>query len=128
MISLAMPISRIIPILSILLLALHGAGVVRTLHSLSHHAQPSIAHTCNDATSHSAPQNHAPSEHPSDSDDDHDCDLCLTLNSFTPIHTAPQLQTLAYLPKDHLFGITAQTLPYSPQQLDDHAARAPPIC
>lgn len=127
-----MKLIRIIPLFAAVLLALHGTGIVRTLHKLSHHAQPSIAHSCIDAQSNTTPINQAPteqpSEHPSDTDDEHDCDICLTLNSITPTQSAPHLDTLASAPKDNPFIITSQVLVYSAQQLGDRAARAPPIC
>jgi hypothetical protein len=131
-----MNLSRIIPMLTILLFALHGAGVVRSLHNLSHDlshgAQPSIAHSCNDAQGHHAPTDQAPSEQPteqpSDTDDDHDCEICLTLSTITPTQHAPQPGTLIVAPKDNPFRNTAQILVYPAQQPGDHAARAPPIC
>jgi DUF2946 family protein len=123
-----MKLLRFISVFSVILFALHGAGVVRTLHNISHHAQPSTSHSCNDAQSHNTPTNQAPTEQPSDSDDeDHDCDICLTLNSITPTQDAPQLTTLPLAPKGELFKITNQTLHYSAQRPGDKAARAPPI-
>ncbi|MGJ8636365.1 MAG: hypothetical protein ACSHX5_05940 [Phycisphaerales bacterium] len=127
-----MKVSRIIPVLCMLLFALHGAGIVRSLHNLSHHAQPSIAHSCSDAQSHTTPINQAPFEQPSDlpsdSNNKHDCDICLTLSSITPTQCAPQLDTFASAPKENPFRNTAQVLLYSSQQPGDHAARAPPTC
>jgi len=123
-----MKISHIIPVLSILLFALHGAGIARSLHNLSHHTQPSITHSCNDANNYSTPINQAPSEQPTDTDDDHDCDICLTLSSITPVQSDSQPGTLTNAPKDNFFRNTAQELANPVQLLGDHAARAPPIC
>jgi hypothetical protein len=120
-----MKISRLILIFATLLFALHGAGVVRSFHYHSDHARPSASHSCVDV--HIDTQSE-PTERPSDTDDEHDCDICLTINTITPIQDAPQLTTLPLTPKGELFKITNQTLHYSAQRPGDKAARAPPIC
>jgi len=127
-----MKISRIILIFATLLFALHGAGIVRSFHYISDHTQSSTHHGCADTQSYSTPINQAPTnepkEQPTDSKDEHDCDICLTINSITPTQDAPQLTILPTTPKGELFKITNQTLIYSAQRPGDKAARAPPIC
>jgi len=135
-----MKIPRIILIFTTLLFALHGSGVLRSFHYISDHTQASTHHSCADAQSYSPPINQAPSdqsseqqseqptEQPTDTKNEHDCDICLTINSITPIQDAPQLTTLPLTPKGELFKITNQTLHYSAQRPGDKAARAPPTC
>ncbi len=125
----AMKSSRLILIFSTLLFALHGAGVVRSLHYLSDHAQPSACHSCVDTQADTqVDTQNEPTERPSDTDDEHECDICLTINTITPTQDAPQVSTLPLTPKGELFKITNQTLHYSAQRPGDKAARAPPIC
>lgn len=123
-----MTLSRIIPMLSIILFALHGAGVVRSIHNFSHHSESFLAHSCNDAHGHHTPRDQAPTEQPTDTDGEHDCDICLTLSTITPTQHAPQLDNQYGAPTDNLFRDTNQILVYSTQKPGDHAARAPPIC
>lgn len=121
---------RIIPLFAALLLALHGAGVVRTIHNLSHHSQPVITQSCDHSSEQSNPTKQAlsdqPTDQPTDQQDDQDCDLCLTLNSITPSLSAPELLTSTHQPITQIAPRSSEAAP-SIYFIADRPTRGPPL-
>tara|TARA_R110002095_G_scaffold1271_2_gene6697 strand:- start:240 stop:605 length:366 start_codon:yes stop_codon:yes gene_type:complete len=117
--------NRLILLATTILLALNGAGVLRAVHNLSHHAQPTISQSCDSAADHQTPTKQAPKT-PSNQPTDQDCDLCLSLHSITPTLAEPAplpltLETITYIP--------AQPISVVPSlyTLSDHPTRGPPL-
>jgi len=105
-----------------MLIASHGAGVLKTYHNLTHHIQNTHIDSCQgDQTTESQTPNT-----PTKQTDDKDCVLCLTLHTITPTLSEPtplpSLQPAAPLQ-------SVRDTHHAPNllYLTDLAARAPPV-
>ena len=118
--SLSVKLKNPILLITTLIIALHGAGLVSNFHKLTHHTSQLNTHSCE---SEQIPAN----EVPIDQEDDEDCHLCLTLQSFNltinspvlvPTHdcTTPIMRAPAFQLAPTLIVLT------------DRPARAPPVC
>jgi hypothetical protein len=127
---------RVISWSLIAILALHGSGVLSSLHHLTHHTDAANAIESSCATSHVHTHAH---EQVDDHDDDQsdqptpsdehgeECSFCLGLSG---LHLVASLEPVRIIPTTITEidrSIDAQ-LVYSTAVLVDHPARAPPVC
>ncbi|MCA9304355.1 MAG: hypothetical protein KC996_09560 [Phycisphaerales bacterium] len=116
----AMKLGRLLPIAALVLMAINATGVLRAAHMIEHHT-PS-AHACSGGEQ--SPNNQPT---PAPSDDEHDCDLCLSLRSMHEI--VPQLPVVVVA-----LDLVSPTIPQPVIVVRAHArpavhpARGPPVC
>jgi len=118
----AVKINRAILLLTTMLIATHGAGILSTFHHLTHHAQATHIDACqNDqSTDKQAPKT------PADQQQDTDCDLCLTLHTITPTLTNPAPLPALPTTRTLVSAYANQALP-TPLPRSDRSTRAPPL-
>ena len=124
-----MKIHRYIQVLAVFAMVLHGTGMVRGLHHLTHHvSEVGIGeHTHSDLSTdsgeelggHSDPGHRSPSE-----PEDEDCELCLAFGSMA--FTAPIAAQTALFRAYEEQPACDRTAVYVLSLSFDHPARAPP--
>jgi hypothetical protein len=109
-------------IATILLLMLSASGALRAIHLHEHHTP--AAHSCG-GTEHQAPTDDQ--QQPTPSEDEHECDLCLSLRV---MHDALPSVPLAIVESDLVSPtiLTPADRVVSSVGSAAHGARAPPVC
>jgi len=111
--------------LVMLVISLHGAGIVSNIHKVRHHTPQAEQHLCD--SGHSDTESTSSDEkQPQSPDEDEDCHLCLTLQTLTPTLDEPTPWPVFTLASESSPACSLQTMP-TRRALTDHPARAPPM-